>query len=74
MPQIMRGLIKGIQGIGLKIKHHEDNIKFLNAQKNKLDCSILDMQVALGKIHSASGAGSGEKESANGRNEEETIE
>ncbi|XP_055825980.1 protein DEFECTIVE IN MERISTEM SILENCING 3-like [Solanum dulcamara] len=60
--------------IGLKIKHHEDNIKFLEGQKNRLDGSILDIQVALGKIYSASGTGSENKESSNGWNELETIE
>lgn len=60
--------------IGLKIKHHEENIKFLKTQKNRFDDSILDMQVALGKIHSASGTGSENKESSNGQNEEETIQ
>ncbi|CAN4089557.1 unnamed protein product [Withania somnifera] len=62
--------------IGLKIKHHEDNIKFLKAEKNRLDHSILDVRVALGMIHSASGIGTGSenKESSNGRNEEEIID
>ncbi|KAM3319799.1 protein DEFECTIVE IN MERISTEM SILENCING 3 isoform X1 [Capsicum chacoense] len=63
-----------MQEIGLKIKHHEDNIKFLKAQKNRLDDSILDIRVAIGKIHSATGTGSENQESSNGRNEEETIE
>lgn len=60
--------------IGLKIKHHEGNVKFLKVQKNRLDDSILDMRVALGKIHSASGTGSENKESSNGQSEDETIE
>lgn len=63
-----------MQEIGLKIKHHEDNVKFLKAQKNKLDDSILDLRVTLGKIHSASGTDSENKESSNWQNEEETIE
>ncbi|KAJ8554298.1 hypothetical protein K7X08_024976 [Anisodus acutangulus] len=63
-----------MQESGLKIKHHEDNIKFLKAQKNRLDDSILDIRVALGKIHSASGTDSDNKESSDGRNEEEIIE
>ncbi|CAN4089562.1 unnamed protein product [Withania somnifera] len=63
-----------MQEIGLKIKHHEDNIKYLKTQKNRFDDSILDMQVALGKIHSASGTCSENKESSNGRNEEEIIQ
>ncbi|GLU12028.1 hypothetical protein SLE2022_287370 [Rubroshorea leprosula] len=40
--------------IGLKIKQHEDNLKLLNSQKNKLEESILDMRVILGKYHSSS--------------------
>ncbi|CAN4085714.1 unnamed protein product [Withania somnifera] len=63
-----------MQEIGLKIKHHEDNIKFLKTQKNRFDDSILDMQVSLGKIHSASVTSSENKESSNGRTEEETIQ
>jgi hypothetical protein len=30
--------------LGTKIKEHEDNIKFLKTQKNKLADSILDLQ------------------------------
>ncbi|MCD7454750.1 hypothetical protein HAX54_025911 [Datura stramonium] len=33
-----------VHEVGLKIKHHEDNIKFLKAQKNGLDNSISYMQ------------------------------
>ncbi|KAK9020648.1 hypothetical protein V6N11_010666 [Hibiscus sabdariffa] len=40
--------------LGLKIKQHEDSIKLLKTQKNKLDDTILDMQVLLGKHHSSS--------------------
>ncbi|CAA0813021.1 Protein DEFECTIVE IN MERISTEM SILENCING 3 [Striga hermonthica] len=42
-----------LQELGQRIKHHEDNIKCLKTLKNKLDDSILDMQVALGKHHTA---------------------
>ncbi|GMJ00529.1 INVOLVED IN DE NOVO 1, DEFECTIVE IN MERISTEM SILENCING 3 [Hibiscus trionum] len=40
--------------LGLKIKQHEDSIKLLKTQKNKLDDTILDKQVLLGKYHSSS--------------------
>ncbi|KAK8484399.1 hypothetical protein V6N11_001657 [Hibiscus sabdariffa] len=40
--------------LGTKIKQHEDSIKLLKTQKNKLDDNILDMQVLLGKYHSSS--------------------
>lgn len=33
-----------LQKLGLKIKHHENNLKFLKNQSNKLDDSILEMQ------------------------------
>lgn len=33
-----------LQKLGLRIKQHEDNIKFLRTQKNSLDDSILDLQ------------------------------
>ncbi|XP_050387786.1 protein DEFECTIVE IN MERISTEM SILENCING 3-like [Argentina anserina] len=39
--------------MGLKIKHHEENMKLLKSQKNKLEESILDLQVMLGKFHSS---------------------
>ncbi|EEF45686.1 conserved hypothetical protein [Ricinus communis] len=37
--------------IGLKIKQHEDNVKLLKSQRNKLEDAILDLQVILGKYH-----------------------
>ncbi|XP_015068800.1 protein DEFECTIVE IN MERISTEM SILENCING 3-like [Solanum pennellii] len=63
-----------VQEIGLQIKHHEDNIKFLQGQKKTLDDSIFDIEAALAKTYSASGTGSKNKESSNGQNELETIE
>ncbi|XP_062162657.1 protein DEFECTIVE IN MERISTEM SILENCING 3-like isoform X3 [Alnus glutinosa] len=46
---------KKLQGdlhmLGVKIKEHEENIKFLKTQNNKLDDSILDFQV---KYHTSS--------------------
>lgn len=33
-----------LQKLGLRIKQHEDHIKFLRTQKNVLEDSILDMQ------------------------------
>lgn len=33
--------------LGLKIKQHEDNVKFLKNEKNKLEDSILDLQGIL---------------------------
>lgn len=58
--------------IGMKIKQHEDNIKFLKSQKNKLDDSILDLQVTLGKYHSSS-ATTIENEDHSHRQSEEEI-
>ncbi|KAJ8534692.1 hypothetical protein K7X08_016420 [Anisodus acutangulus] len=63
-----------VHEMGLKIKHHEENIKFLKSQKNGLDNSILDMQVALGKYQTASESGSENAELSHVRSEEETIE
>lgn len=42
-----------LQKLGLRIKQHEDHIKFLRTQKNVLEDSILDMQVAIGKYHTS---------------------
>ncbi|KAM5557604.1 protein DEFECTIVE IN MERISTEM SILENCING 3 [Rosa sericea] len=39
--------------IGLKVKQHEENMKLLRSQKNKLEESILDLQVMLGNYHSS---------------------
>lgn len=33
-----------LEAMGNKIKEHEDNLKFLKSQKNKLDESILKLQ------------------------------
>lgn len=33
-----------LEAMGIKLKLHEDSLKFLKAQKNKLDESILDLQ------------------------------
>ncbi|XP_017608206.1 protein DEFECTIVE IN MERISTEM SILENCING 3 isoform X2 [Gossypium arboreum] len=43
-----------LRTLGMKIKQHEDSLKLLRNQKNKLDDTILDMQVKLGKYHSSS--------------------
>ncbi|XP_073306714.1 protein DEFECTIVE IN MERISTEM SILENCING 3-like isoform X1 [Primulina huaijiensis] len=40
--------------LGQKIKHHEDNVKYLKHHKNKLDESVVDMQVTIGKYHMSS--------------------
>ncbi|KAK4489722.1 hypothetical protein RD792_000357 [Penstemon davidsonii] len=57
-----------IKELGQKIKHHEDNIKYLKTLKNKLDDSILDMQVSLGKHHTSSST------SINEDTEDDTIQ
>ncbi|KAK4489727.1 hypothetical protein RD792_000362 [Penstemon davidsonii] len=57
-----------IKKLGQKIKHHEDNIKYLKNLMNKLDDSILDMQVSLGKHHTSSTI------STNEDTEEDTIQ
>ncbi|KAF5188358.1 Defective in meristem silencing [Thalictrum thalictroides] len=40
-----------VEKFGMRIKHHEDNLKFLKTQMDNLDESILDMQVNLGKYY-----------------------
>ncbi|EOA24112.1 hypothetical protein CARUB_v10017344mg [Capsella rubella] len=42
-----------LEVMGNKIKQHEDNLKFLKAQKNKLDEAIVDLQVHMSKLHSS---------------------
>ncbi|XVF50968.1 hypothetical protein PTKIN_Ptkin04bG0146100 [Pterospermum kingtungense] len=60
--------------LGMKIKQHEDSIKLLKTQKNKLDESILDMQVMLGKYHSSSSPKIEDKDHSHIQSEEETTE
>ncbi|TXG48663.1 hypothetical protein EZV62_024538 [Acer yangbiense] len=62
-----------LHALGQKIKQHEDNLKLLNTQRNKLDDSILDLQVTLGKYHSSS-VSKIENDRANLQSEEETTE
>ncbi|XP_060212087.1 protein DEFECTIVE IN MERISTEM SILENCING 3 isoform X2 [Lycium barbarum] len=71
---ILQKLEDAVHQMGVKIKHHEENIKFLKAQKNGLDNSILDMQVALGNYEAASKSGSENEELSHVQSEEETIE
>ncbi|KAF3659494.1 putative protein IQ-DOMAIN 1-like [Capsicum annuum] len=71
---ILQKLEDAMHETGLKLKHHEENIIFLKAQKNGLDNSILDMQVAFGKYHTAGKSGSENEELSHVRSEEETIE
>uniref|UniRef100_A0A5B6ZLY2 Defective in meristem silencing 3 n=1 Tax=Davidia involucrata TaxID=16924 RepID=A0A5B6ZLY2_DAVIN len=63
-----------LQMLGLKIKQHEDNIKFLITQKNSFDDSILDMQVTLGKYHSSSVPMTENEDLPHIQSEEETVE
>lgn len=63
-----------LEMLGRKIKQHEENIKFLKTQKNQVDDSILDMQVSLGKYHSASGPLNDNDSLSHSQSEEEVIE
>ncbi|CAE6075589.1 unnamed protein product [Arabidopsis arenosa] len=42
-----------LEAMGNKLKQHEDNLKFLKSQKNKLDEAIVDLQVHMSKLHSS---------------------
>ncbi|KAK1277028.1 hypothetical protein QJS04_geneDACA019614 [Acorus gramineus] len=48
-----KALQDDLQKLGLKIKHHEDNIKSLKTQKNSVDGYIRDTRVALGRYQSS---------------------
>ncbi|CAH9123462.1 unnamed protein product [Cuscuta epithymum] len=63
-----------LQEAGLRVKQHEENMKFLQTKKNKLDDSIIDLQVALGKYHSATSPAIGNDGLSYLRSEEETLE
>ncbi|XP_010519431.1 PREDICTED: protein DEFECTIVE IN MERISTEM SILENCING 3 isoform X2 [Tarenaya hassleriana] len=59
-----------LRAVGKKIKQHEDNIRFLKAQKNKLDESILDLQVVLGRYFSSMAPRTETNDSSNHQSEE----
>ncbi|CAA3010564.1 Hypothetical predicted protein [Olea europaea subsp. europaea] len=63
-----------LQVLGQKIKYHEDNLKYLKTLKNRLGDSILDMQVSLGKYHTASSSMMENEEPAQLKTEAETVE
>ncbi|KAL2540264.1 Protein DEFECTIVE IN MERISTEM SILENCING 3 [Abeliophyllum distichum] len=62
-----------LQALGQKIKHYEDNVKCLKAQQNRLEESILDMQVVLGKYHTTNRAMEN-MDHVHVKSEDETIE
>ncbi|KAF5442729.1 hypothetical protein F2P56_035355 [Juglans regia] len=57
--------------LGMKIKEHEENLKFLKTQKSKLDDSILDLQV---KSHSSSIPKTENENNSQPQPEEQTTE
>ncbi|KAL2542264.1 Protein DEFECTIVE IN MERISTEM SILENCING 3 [Abeliophyllum distichum] len=63
-----------LQVLGQKIKYHEDNVKYLKTLKNRLEDSILDMQVSLGKYHTTSISMMENEDPAHLKNEAETVE
>ncbi|XP_043707843.1 protein DEFECTIVE IN MERISTEM SILENCING 3-like isoform X2 [Telopea speciosissima] len=63
-----------LQKLGLKIKHHEENIKFLENCTNSLDESIRTIQDSVGKYHSSSEAMTENKNSNHCQTEVDTIE
>uniref|UniRef100_A0A2P2KHT4 Protein DEFECTIVE IN MERISTEM SILENCING 3 isoform X2 n=1 Tax=Rhizophora mucronata TaxID=61149 RepID=A0A2P2KHT4_RHIMU len=69
----MQNLEDDLQMLGMKIKQHEENKKMLNNQKNKLEDSILDMQVSLGKYHSSTMHGIQNNDDSHNQSDEETI-
>ncbi|KAK6155577.1 hypothetical protein DH2020_009825 [Rehmannia glutinosa] len=63
-----------LQEIGEKIKHHEENVKYLKNMRNKLEDSILDRQVAIGKYHTTSFSKTENEDPASAESEEETLQ
>ncbi|KAK9665290.1 hypothetical protein RND81_14G103000 [Saponaria officinalis] len=63
-----------LEKTGTKMRQHEDNLKFLKAQRNQLDDAILDLQVSLGKSLPSGTSNSEDGDSSIGRSEEETVE
>nr|CAD1822356.1 unnamed protein product [Ananas comosus var. bracteatus] len=62
-----------LKKMGLKIKHHEDNLKFLKSQINSIEESVIDMQVNLGQYYSSSTTGKSSNTSAT-ETEQQTIQ
>ncbi|XP_011080655.1 protein DEFECTIVE IN MERISTEM SILENCING 3 [Sesamum indicum] len=63
-----------LQELGEKIKHHEVNVKYLKTLKNKLEDSILEMQVSIGKYHTASFSKVENEDPSSVESEEEIIQ
>ncbi|XP_058095892.1 protein DEFECTIVE IN MERISTEM SILENCING 3-like [Magnolia sinica] len=63
-----------LQKLGLKIKHHEDNLKFLKTQTNNLEESILDLQVSLARYYSSSTTEAESQNLNHAQTEQSTIE
>ncbi|GFP91295.1 protein defective in meristem silencing 3 [Phtheirospermum japonicum] len=59
--------------IGQRIKHHEDNVKYLNASRNKSEESIVNMQAALEKYDKVNLSAILNKDAANVKSEDETV-
>ncbi|KAK6117693.1 hypothetical protein DH2020_048545 [Rehmannia glutinosa] len=60
--------------VGQRIKHHEENVKYLKTAKNKLEESILHMTAALEKYDKEILPNTVDKDPAHVKSEEETIE
>lgn len=59
--------------LGKKIKHHEENIKYLRTHKNSFDDAITDMQVTLGKYHSSTAPKIENEDLSHMQSEEATV-
>ncbi|KAI3975602.1 hypothetical protein MKX01_017515 [Papaver californicum] len=60
--------------IGLKIKAHEENLRFLKRETDNVDESIVDLQVTLGKHQSENEGTTGNDNSTHVRTEENTVQ
>ncbi|XP_054791646.1 protein DEFECTIVE IN MERISTEM SILENCING 3-like isoform X2 [Prosopis cineraria] len=63
-----------LQMLGMKIKKHEDSLNFLREEKNKVDDSILDLQVIIGNLCPVSTPKIGDGDRCSPGNENEIIE
>ncbi|KAF3432813.1 hypothetical protein FNV43_RR23915 [Rhamnella rubrinervis] len=69
----MHKLQDDLHTIGLKIKQHEEHMRSLKSEKAKLEDSILDKQVILGKYHTSSSLKIKNKDHSHLQSEEETT-
>ncbi|KAG9140631.1 hypothetical protein Leryth_006831 [Lithospermum erythrorhizon] len=63
-----------LQAMGQRVKQHEENLKFLKGEVNKLDESIVGKEAVLEKFHATNAAVQENEDHPRGRSEDEIME